>query len=254
MSKNLLLLSSSRVGKTEYLQHALLLIKEFLSIADYSDTKPLLFIPYAGVSVDFDQYELMVKEALKPLRIEINSIHRFENKLNAIENAGGIVIGGGNTFALLHSLYQFELLEPIKKIVFSGIPYIGWSAGSNIAGPTIRTTNDMPIIEPPSFSALELIEWQINPHYIDGSPPGHNGETRQQRLEEFLVLNNDKKVIGIPEGTALRYIRQKLEYFGGTEISSRQDNTIKTGFVFTNQGKSTFTTTKKLNEDLERHG
>ena len=123
-------------------------------------------------------------------------------------------MGGGNTFCLLNALYENDLISAIQSRVAAGIPYIGWSAGSNICGPTIRTTNDMPIIEPPSFNALSFIPHQINPHYIEGNPPGHNGETREQRLNEFLVVNPDKKVIAIPEGTALKRQGNSMSFLG----------------------------------------
>jgi len=238
MSKNLLLLSSSRVGDTGYLEHALPLIQRFLVSANYNK-KPLVFIPFAGVAVGFDRYESMVQQAFQPVGLTINSIHQYANKAEAISNSGGVIVGGGNTFALLNSLYQFELTEAIKTCVDSGLPYIGWSAGSNIAAPTIRTTNDMPIIEPPSFTALDLLQWQINPHYIDGNPPGHNGETRQQRIEEFLVLNHSQKVIGIPEGTALQYQDKRLSYIGKEK-----------GYVFSELGKTAFQTSEQLNDSL----
>ena len=238
MSKNLLLLSSSRVGNTGYLEHALPIISNFLQSSEYTG-KPLIFVPFAGVAVGFDNYESTVKQAFQSIGIEINSLHHAEDKAKAIRGSGGVVIGGGNTFALLNSLYQFDILEVIKEAVNSGIPYIGWSAGSNISAPTIRTTNDMPIIEPPSFNALNFLNWQINPHYIDGNPPGHNGETRKQRLEEFLVLNSDKKVIGIPEGTALQLTNEELSYIGD-----------KTGFTFSKNNKKAFSNSQELKDSL----
>jgi len=252
MSKNLLLLSSSRVGATAYLEHALPLIGQFLgdlnlvdSPEDKTDNPPMtnkkwLFIPYAGISVGFDRYEAMLQEAIKGLEIDMISIHQVTDKALAIRQCAGIIAGGGNTFSLLNSLYKLDLIEPIRKVVADGIPYIGWSAGSNIAGPSIKTTNDMPIVEPPSFEALDFIPWQINPHYIDGNPPGHNGETRQQRIEEFLIVNPDKKVIAIPEGCALKYQNNQLSYIG--EID---------GFLFANQCKTAFSSNTDLNQLLK---
>jgi len=225
MNKNLLLLSSSRVGDSGYLEQALPNIKEFLS--DKIDKKKtLLFIPYAGISIGFEQYEKLVQEAFGKIQLEIQSIHHFDDKLQAIKSCSAIIIGGGNTFSLLKELYQNNLIEPIQNAISEGIPYIGWSAGSNIAAPTIRTTNDMPIVEPPSFDALNLLPWQINPHYIEGNPPGHNGETRQQRLEEFLIANPKKQIIALPEGAGLRLSNGNLHYFG-------QDS----GWIFNHQEK-----------------
>lgn len=243
---NLLLLSSSRVGTTGYLSHAIPLIDEFLKV--YETTKPtrILFIPFAGVSIGFDQYEAMVVEALKPLNIELTSIHRYGNSASSdtnmidqqrqqIKDAGCILVGGGNTFSLLNELYNLDLIETIHDEIEAGKPYIGWSAGSNIAGASIRTTNDMPIVEPRSFEALNLIPWQINPHYIEGNPPGHNGETRQQRLEEFLVANPQSKVIAIPEGTALVCKDRSMVY---TEAGQKG----KLAYIFSSKGKCAIST------------
>lgn len=252
MTQNLLLLSSSRVGDTDYLEHALPLIGQFLSdlnlVASPENKKAIppitdkkfLFIPYAGISIGFDRYEAMLQEAIKKLDVEVISIHHSADKALAIKQCAGIITGGGNTFSLLNSLYELDLIEPIRKAVADGIPYIGWSAGSNIASPSIKTTNDMPIVEPPSFKALNFIPWQINPHYIDGNPPGHNGETRQQRIEEFLIVNPETKVIAIPEGCALKYQNNQLSYIG--EID---------GFLFTNLGKTSFDSNSDLNQLLK---
>lgn len=195
---NLLLLSSSRVGDTDYLQHALSMIKDKLNGID-----ELLFIPYAGVTVNYDDYTDMVQKALANIGVKVTGIHTFDDPIEAVNSAKAIAVGGGNTFHLLHQLYQQELIEAIQDKVTSGMPYIGWSAGSNIAGLSIRTTNDMPIIEPKSFTALNLVKFQLNPHYTEYTPPGHNGETRAQRLAEFMVLNPSTPILAIVEGTAL---------------------------------------------------
>jgi len=224
MEKNLLLLSSSRVGDSGYLEQALPDIKEFLS-GKLNNEQKLLFIPFAGISVGFDQYEKLVQEAFAKIQLKIQSIHHFEDKLQAVNSCCAIITGGGNTFSLLNDLYLNNLIEPIQDVINRGVPYIGWSAGSNIAAPTIRTTNDMPIVEPTSFEALNLLPWQINPHYIEGNPAGHNGETRQQRLEEFLIANPKKQVIALPEGSGLKLSNGKLNYFGKTSgwIFNRQE-------------------------------
>ncbi|WP_196137969.1 dipeptidase PepE [Aliikangiella sp. G2MR2-5] len=215
---NLLLLSSSRVDQTEYLEHARQLIQDHLK----QSVKKALFIPFAGVSVDYDSYEKMVSNAFNSFGYQVKSTHHYEEPVKAIKDAEAILVGGGNTFALLNQLYSQNLVSTIQRKINEGTPYIGWSAGSNIASPTIKTTNDMPIIEPPSFNALNLVPFQINPHYIDGNPPGHNGETREQRLFEFLQLNQKTTVIGIPEGTALKCDGRQLEFLGH-----------KNGFCFT---------------------
>ncbi|MFT5839871.1 MAG: dipeptidase E [Flavobacteriales bacterium] len=194
--KRVLMLSSSRVASEDYLQHAVPMLNEHLP-----KIKELLFIPFAGVTINWDDYTKKVQNALPNYKIK--GIHQFSNAHHALENAQAILVGGGNTFNLLNQLYQQELLEIIKSQVNKGIPYVGWSAGSNICGNSIRTTNDMPIIQPPSFNALNLVPFQLNPHYTDYQASGHNGETRAQRIEEFCVLNPDMPVIGIREGSAL---------------------------------------------------
>ncbi|MBC3764305.1 dipeptidase PepE [Neptunicella marina] len=206
MSK-LLLLSSSREKQTSYLSHAQSMIDQHLN-----GISEILFIPYAGVTVGWDDYTQMVQQALPDLKI--SGIHQHQNAKQAVQQAKAILVGGGNTFNLLYQLYKHNLLNDIRQSVTNGVPYIGWSAGSNIAGNSIRTTNDMPIIEPPSFDALNLVPFQLNPHYTEYQPPGHNGETRAQRLEEFMVLNPAMPVIAICEGSALQRIDKQLTLMG----------------------------------------
>ncbi|MGL4612992.1 MAG: dipeptidase PepE [Shewanella sp.] len=198
MTINTLLLSSSRVGDTPYLTHAIPFIKPLTTHA-----RQWIFIPYAGVSMDYDAYLATVVAGLKELSLEITGIHQHKDPREALKNAEGIIIGGGNTFHLLHELYRHHLVDLIYEQVHQGKPYIGWSAGANVAGMSIRTTNDMPIIEPPSFSALRLVPFQLNPHYTNYRAPGHNGETRAQRLLEFTRVDPITPVIGIVEGSAL---------------------------------------------------
>jgi dipeptidase E len=131
-------------------------------------------------------------------------VHDAADPVGAIAGAEAIVVSGGNTFALLAALYDRGLLDAMRRRVRAGAPYIGWSAGANLACPTIRTTNDMPIVQPPSFAALGLVPFQINPHFTDALIPNHGGETRSERLEEFLVANPEATVVGLREGTMLR--------------------------------------------------
>jgi dipeptidase E len=145
----------------------------------------------------------MVTEGLAPLNINVSSIHQYSDPKQAIKDADGILVGGGNTFQLLNELYRYDLIHLINEQVSNGKPYIGWSAGSNITGLSIRTTNDMPIVEPASFTGLKLLPFQLNPHYTNYQAPGHNGETRAQRLLEFTLVDPITPVIGIQEGTAL---------------------------------------------------
>jgi dipeptidase E len=195
----LLLISNSTNPGEPYLDHAKNNIREFLG------TLPLkaLFIPYAAVTFPFDEYEAKVSEKFREIGHEIISIHRFRDPLSAVLESEVIVVGGGNTWKLLKMLWDNRLVEVIRNKVISGVPYVGWSAGSNVACPTIRTTNDMPITEPESFDSFNLIPFQINPHYIDSNPSGFAGETREQRIEEFIVLNPDVHVVGLREGTML---------------------------------------------------
>ncbi|GAA0346130.1 dipeptidase PepE [Bowmanella denitrificans] len=203
----LLMLSSSREGQHDYLQTARATIMSHLN-----GIQELLFVPFAGVTLNWDDYVQKVQQALPDIRVQ--GIHQYADAKQAVEQAKAIAVGGGNTFNLLNQLYRLELLDVIRDKVAAGMPYIGWSAGSNICGDSIRTTNDMPIIEPPSFSALKLVPFQINPHYTDYQHPGHNGETRGQRLAEFMALNPQMPVIAIREGSALVRLGDKLTLQG----------------------------------------
>jgi dipeptidase E len=216
--RNLLLLSSSREGDSGYLEHARSHIEHFLTQTTSANPVKVVFIPFAGVTVSYDDYTQMVSDALNGLPLKITSIHQESNPDQAIRKADAIIVGGGNTFHLLHQLYQFELIGTIREKVMQGTPYIGWSAGSNIAAPGIFTTNDMPIIQPPSFHALHLVPFQINPHYLDQHPPGFNGETREQRIREFMVINPDAVTLGLPEGTAIQLINNKASFIGDKPI------------------------------------
>lgn len=206
---NLLLLSSSRAHNSEYLAPNLQLIDEFLG-----STRSLLFIPYAGVRIQYDDYQAMVQTALTPLGIQVDSSHRHADPALAVANAQAICVGGGNTFVLLQKLYELGLMTAIRQKSLQGTPYLGWSAGSNIAGPTIRTTNDMPIVAPPSFDALNLVPFQLNPHYTDFVPVGFHGETRDMRLAEFMTVDPLTPILGLPEGCALHRQGSALQYIG----------------------------------------
>lgn len=222
---NLLLLSSSRAGDSDYLAPALELIA-----AQLAERREVLFVPYAGVTVSYDDYQRKVQQALSPLGITVNSIHQFANAKQALRQAQAVMVGGGNTFALLQRLYQHDLVEELRRLVQQGLPYTGWSAGSNIAGLSIRTTNDMPIVEPPSFQALQLLPFQLNPHYANFAPPGFHGETRDMRLAEFMQLNPQTPVVGLPEGTALRLLGGTLSYLGDTDAALFQHG-VKTAIA-----------------------
>lgn len=205
----LLLLSSSRADNSDYLAPYMSWIASHLSGND-----ELLFIPYAGVSIEYDAYQAMVQQALLPLGITVTSIHQHSDARQAVMDAKAIAVGGGNTFHLLYQLYQQDIVQLIRKRVTEGVPYLGWSAGSNIAGASIRTTNDMPIIEPASFNALNLLPLQLNPHYSDYKPEGFHGETRDMRLAEFMQLHPATPIIALPEGSALKHDDGKLTLLG----------------------------------------
>ncbi|MEQ8517409.1 MAG: dipeptidase PepE [Cytophagales bacterium] len=226
MTKRLLLLSNSSLPDQNYLEFALDTISDFMG-----ETKDAIFIPFAGVTFSYDEYEDKVNEALNKIGIVVQSIHHFDDPIKAIREANGIIVGGGNTFRLLERCYHFNILQEISNKVTDGCPYIGWSAGSNLAGPTICTTNDMPIIEPPKFEALNLINYQINPHYTNALPAGHKGETRDQRIEEYITINKEATVLAIPEGTYLVYDRDGLKYKGKKEGFKFKYGSSKTSFT-----------------------
>ena len=211
--KNALLISASSYQDTGYLRHCKNWVKDFLG---ESGKEEILFIPYAGVRRTNDEYEQKVIDRLKNKNIK--SIHHYEDKISAIKNANSIAVGGGNTFMLLYTLYKLNLIEPIKEAVANGTKYFGWSAGANIAGKTMMTTNDMPIIMPKSFDSLNIFPYQINPHFISGKLAGHNGESREERLEEFLIANPKETIYALPEGTALLIEGSEAEVIGHSEI------------------------------------
>jgi dipeptidase E len=206
----LLLFSNSTNAGENYLEYTKNYIREFLGVNPYK----LVFIPFAGVTISSESYTKRVKEIFSSIGYTIQSIEDFDEYGKAIEAAEGIVVGGGNTFQLLKKLQTYNLLEPIRKKVLAGTPYIGWSAGSNLTCPTIKTTNDMPIAEPANFNALNLVPFQINPHYTDKNPEGHAGETREMRIEEFIEVNQDIYVIGLREGTLLKVENENLHLLG----------------------------------------
>ncbi|MCW8091369.1 dipeptidase PepE [Alteromonas sp. ASW11-130] len=236
MTSHVLMLSSSRAGNEEYLEHAKQPILSHLG-----ERREVLFVPFAGVSIGWDEYTQKVQTALP--ECNVIGLHTFAEPLRAVlesdANNQAILVGGGNTFHLLATLYHHGLVEPLRQVIGGGTPYIGWSAGSNICGATIRTTNDMPIIEPPSFNALNILPCQINPHYTDFHPPGHNGETRDDRLQEFTRLNPTTPVIAIREGTALLLSKGTLSLEGTND-----------GFVFLGESKTTIKAGQDLTEYL----
>lgn len=198
--------NSTNYGET-YLGWPLQYIKDFMTSTGVKD---ILFVPYAGVGLSdesleqsYNAYEQKVQKVFDELGLNIRSVHHASDPAAAVKDAQAIAVGGGNTFHLVGMMHKYGLMKAIRERVIEGAPYMGWSAGSNVACPSLRTTNDMPIYEPESFDCLNLIPFQINPHYLDAGPEGHGGETRQQRIEEFLVVNRTIKVVGLREATLI---------------------------------------------------
>jgi len=191
----LLLLSNSRNPAGDYLVDALPAIAAFAGAR-----RKALFFPFAGVTVGWDAYVAMAQEALHPIGLELTGAHTCTNLPQAVAQAELLLVGGGNTFRLLQEMRAHGCLHPMREAVLSGTPYIGWSAGAVLACPTICTTNDMPIVNPDGLDALGLVPFQINAHYHNAIPAGHQGETRDQRIAEYLTLNPHARVLGLPEG------------------------------------------------------
>ena len=210
---NLLLISNSTNAGEAYLKYPIQEIAKSLEGID-----EVVFVPYAAVTFSYDEYEAKVQDRLNEIGVKVRSIHHAINKRNFIRHAKAIMIGGGNTFALLKKMQEEDLLDMIFHRVKAGVPYIGWSAGSNVTCPTICTTNDMPIVQPESFRAIGLVSFQINPHYLDANPEGHAGETREQRIKEYLEANRSRYVVGLREGCMLRINDNGIELIGSRSM------------------------------------
>jgi dipeptidase E len=210
----LLLISNSTNAGESYLHHAKNQIKQFLG----KKSIRALFIPYAGITISYQDYENKVKEKFNEIGHDVISVHYFSDPVERVETADAIVVGGGNTFRLIQLLQGNKLIEPIRKKILTGTPYIGWSAGANITCPTIRTTNDMPVVRPDTFDSLNLIPFQINPHYLDANPEGHAGETREMRIDEFIKINTDIYVAGLREGTMFLIENDRIQLIGTRNV------------------------------------
>jgi dipeptidase E len=196
-NRRVLLISNSTLYGSGYLDHAEAAIRSFLG-----NVGRVLFVPFA--LYDRDAYAAQARARFAAMGYDLASVHQAPDVQQAVADAEAVFIGGGNTFRLLKALYDFELLAPLRRRVMAGLPYIGSSAGSNVAGPTIKTTKDMPIVEPPSFNALGLVPFQISPHYLDPDPNStHMGETQEERIRQFLE-ENDTTVAGLREGALVR--------------------------------------------------
>lgn len=210
-----ILASTSTLHNQEYLEY---LIPQLSKL--FPKGKEVLFIPYARPGgISYDDYTRMAFPAFKRAGLKLKGIHQFQNPAEAIKNAKGIFTGGGNTFLLVSELYRNKAIEALQKAIKRGTPYLGTSAGTNIAGLTMQTTNDMPIVYPPSFKTLGMLPFNINPHYLDPDPDStHKGETRETRIKEFHNLNS-VPVVGLREGSWLEIADNKVTLKG--KLSAR---------------------------------
>ncbi len=206
---NLLLISNSTNAGEPYLQYPMAEIAQTLR-----GIKEIVFIPYAAVTFPYAEYERRVQARFDELGIRVRSIHQSPNPRMMIRHAEAICVGGGNTFALAKKMQEQQLMGAIRRRIAAGVPYVGWSAGSNVACPTISTTNDMPIVQPEAFDAIGAVKFQINPHYLDANPAGHAGETREQRILEYIEANPRRWVVGLREGSMLRLTDEGLTLIG----------------------------------------
>lgn len=199
-SRELIVASTSTIFGGEYLDY---LTQEMTEL--FKDTEEVIFIPYARPGgISHDEYTAKAALTFEKIGKKLIGLHTFKDPVEAIKKAKGAFTGGGNTFVLVSSLYRLELMQPLREAIFNGLPYMGTSAGSNICGVSMQTTNDMPIVYPPSFKTLGVIPFNLNPHYLDPDPGSkHMGETRETRIAEFHTQNTIP-VVGLREGSWLR--------------------------------------------------
>lgn len=212
---NLIAASTSTMYGEEFLEY---LLPELAKL--FENVSELLFIPYARPGgITHDSYTRKVRKAIHPLGIDVKGIHEFDNAKQALHEAEAIFVGGGSTFVLIKELHERNILDTLREVVRNGTPYLGTSAGSNITGPNVRTTNDMPIVEPPSLDALGFLPFNLNPHYLDPDPDSrHQGETRETRITEFHAYNKET-VIGLREGSWIRVEGNSIRLEG--DLSAR---------------------------------
>ena len=227
----LLISNSTNFGET-YLAWAVNQIEYFCLQNNLNKNSKIIFVPFAGVNIagkaypdSYDAYEARVQKVFfeKFGFTDFTSVHHFDDKIKAVKEADCIVVGGGNTFHLVAEMHRYGLMDAIRERAIAGVPYIGWSAGSNVACPTLCTTNDMPIVQPASFKTLDLVPFQINPHYLDPHPEidkmiKHGGETRQDRINEYLAVNQKMVVVGLREATSLWVTDGRMMLKGGKKM------------------------------------
>ena len=213
--KNCVIASTSTLFGGSYLDYLLSSLSEL-----YKDTDEILFIPYARPSgISHDEYTAKASEAFQQIDKQVVGIHTFSDPLDALKKTTGVFTGGGNTFLLVSQLYKHAMMQPLRMAILNGLPYLGTSAGSNICGLTMQTTNDMPIVYPPSFKTLGVVPFNINPHYLDPiSNSEHMGETRETRINEFHTQNT-VPVVGLREGSWLRATNYEIILKG--DLSAR---------------------------------
>lgn len=207
---NIILASTSTLFGGEYLEY---LREELVQL--YTGIDEIVFVPFARPGgISHDEYTAKARSFFETINIKVKGLHEFENKIEALNQAKGFFTGGGNTFLLVKTLHEEGLMSVLKENVESGKAYLGCSAGSNIGGQNMKTTNDMPIVYPPSFDCMGLVPFNLNPHYLDPNPDlKHNGETRETRIMEFLT-QNDIKVVGLREGNWIRRINDVITVEG----------------------------------------
>ncbi|WP_336964756.1 dipeptidase PepE [Chryseobacterium contaminans] len=207
---NIILASTSTLFGGEYLEY---LREELIQL--YAGIDEIVFIPFARPGgISHDDYTANARSFFETINIKVKGLHEFKDKAEALNQAKGFFTGGGNTFLLVKTLHEEGLMSVLKENVTNGKPYLGCSAGSNIGGQNMKTTNDMPIVYPPSFDCMGLVPFNLNPHYLDPNPDlKHNGETRETRIMEFLT-QNDLKVVGLREGNWIRRINDTITVEG----------------------------------------
>jgi dipeptidase E len=213
--KKMIIASTSTIHGGNYLEYLLPTLE-----ALFQETSEIIFIPYARPGgISHDDYTSNARSAFAKINKAVKGLHEFDNPIEAIENAQGIFTGGGNTFLLVTQLYKNKVMDVLANTVQNGTPYLGSSAGSNITGVTMQTTNDMPILYPPSFKTLGLIPFNLNPHYLDAdSQSKHMGETRETRIKEFHAFN-ETPVLGLREGSWLEVNGEEIVLKG--KLSAR---------------------------------
>lgn len=232
MNMNVILASTSTLFGGQYLEY----LKEEITEL-FNGVTEIVFIPFARPSgISHGDYTKKASDFFESINIKVTGLHLSENPTETISNAQGFFTGGGNTFLLVKTLHELGLMDVLKEAIKAGKPYLGTSAGSNLGGLNMKTTNDMPIVYPPSFECMGLVPFNLNPHYLDPNPElKHNGETRETRIKEFLK-QNDTKVVGLREGNWIR-IKNGITTVEGPELTrifekDQEPYEVEPGYIF----------------------